>query len=329
MRRADTPRPRTGRVLACTLALLYSLAAPGYARQGGGATLDSIDSLLARGSYSEARTMLQSWWQSAEGGNAPSAEQRARALFLRARLHTDPRAAEEDYLTLALAHPAAPQAPAALLALGQGLLAAGELQRAATYLERLARDYPSSQLRPVALLWLARVNLAAERPNAACTSARQGGEAARSPELITLLRAEADEACRAAATGGADKPFPPVAQRQTDQSPQGQSEQAQPPPAQSSPTQRPPEGAAAATDRRFTLQVGAFREQAGAKALAARLREAGFEPRIVVVPGNSLRRVRIGVFQNAAEANAMARRVRAAGFEVVVTSDVAVERPVS
>lgn len=287
-------------ILACAIALVLVLAAPGQARQGP-VTLEGIDSLLARGSYAQARTMLESWWSDLASGKDPSPSHQAHALFLRARLNTDPRTAQNDYLTLALAHPAAPEAPAALLALGQGLLATGELQRAATYLERLARDYPTSPLRPIALLWLARVHLAAEQPNAACSSARQGGAATRDGELVALLRAEEAAACGAAAKGTSDKPFAQTAERL-------------------------PQTAASTPQRPFTLQVGAFRDVGGAASLAARLQKAGFETRIVTLPGNSLHRVRVGTFQTTAEASAMARKVRAAGFEVVVTTDVANER---
>lgn len=290
--RASRPRRRRGlghllaTTLAPLLALSFSSAGPGYARQGQEA-LASVDSLLARGSYAEARKQLESWWQGTANTEATSQNLRARALFLRARLHTDPRAAQDDYLTLALAHPAAPEAPAALLALGQGLLATGELQRAASYLERLARDYPTSPLRPLALLWLARVHLAADQPNAACTSARQGGTATRDPTLVTLLKTEEAEACAAAASGRSDKPPAPA----------------------------------------YTLQAGAFREAQGAATLATRLEKAGFHTRVVLVPGSPLRRVRIGAFQTSAEADAMARKLRAAGFQAVVTTDAASERP--
>jgi cell division septation protein DedD len=304
-------------VLLCSIALLIALAAPGQARQTQ-AALDSIDSLVSRGNAAEARTRLERWWRSAEGARAPSQPLLARALFLRARLATDPRAAVDDYLTLALAHPTAPEAPAALLNLGQGLHATGDHQRAAAYLERLARDYPTTPLRPLALLWLARVNLAAERPGAACAAARQGTPNTRDPELLALLKAEEADACGAAARGTADKAFVTTTR-------------ADGPPAASPPAPSPPAGNAPApsVSRRYTLQAGAFRESRGAATLAARLRQAGFETRTVTIPGNSLYRVRVGTFQTAAEAESMARRVRAAGFDVVVTADAATEKPAS
>ena len=62
------------------------------------------------------------------------------------------------------------------------------------------------------------------------------------------------------------------------------------------------------------------------KAVAADIGGVGFEPRIVLVTGSDLRRVRIGSFPTAAEANAMAGKIRAAGFEIVVVSDAATER---
>jgi tetratricopeptide (TPR) repeat protein len=309
--------------------LFFALAAPALAQQGTPAsaperTLDAVDSLVARGSPAEARVRLEEWWKSTAGGARSNPNLQARALFLRARLNTDPLAAQDDYLALALGHPTAAQTPAALLYLGQGLFALGEQPRAATYLERLSRDYPASPLRPTALLWLARVRMAAEQPNAACASVREGSAASHDPDLAALFRAEEARACALAASGIVDKPHPTVATP-----PQHERVSAAQP--ATSPTTRNGQAessrATPAANLRFALQVGAFRQPSGAAALAARLRKAGFEPRIIFLPGNTLHRVRIGAFQTAAETAALARSVRAAGFEGVVVSDAASERP--
>src|SRR5690606_40365968 len=59
-----------------------------------------------------------------------------------------------------------------------------------------------------------------------------------------------------------------------------------------------------------SVQVGAFRNPRGAQDLAARLRSAGFEPRIITVEGNTLLRVRVGYFPDGNAARAHARRLR-------------------
>jgi hypothetical protein len=252
----------------------------------------------------------------------------ARALFLRAQLETDPLSAQDDYLALALGHPTAREAPAALLYLGQGLLATGDHYRAVAYLERLARDYPASPHRPTALLWLVRVRMAAGQPNAACADAREGSAAARDPDLATLFRVEEAEACATAARGVADKPLSTTPEPRQLQlaTTTGESPTA-------SPTARSARSEGGkdepATARPFALQAGAFRGAGGAAALAGQLRKVGFESRIVFVPGSALYRVRIGFFQSAAEAEDLIRRVRAAGFEIVLVSDTPSERPAS
>lgn len=305
-------------LLAACLFLLPTV--PLHAQQ---ISLERVDSLVQQGSYAEARSVLQQWWEYAEAARQTDRPRLARALFLRARLATDLRAAEDDYLALALGHPAAPETPAALLYLGQGLAAAGEHQRAATYLERLTRDHPNSTHRPTALLWLSRIQLAAEQPDAACASARQGGTATRDPDLRGLLRTAEEMACAAAARSTGDKPFMAAAEPVRRSGTSTGSAAAAPPTTPGADRDRATVPTAA---RGFALQVGAFREARGAAGLAARLRRAGFEPRIVLVPGSALHRVRVGTFGSAAEAGARARELRTAGFEAVVASDVASER---
>jgi cell division protein FtsN len=77
---------------------------------------------------------------------------------------------------------------------------------------------------------------------------------------------------------------------------------------------------------RFTVQLGAFGQAAGAQALAARVRDRGFDVRIVTVEGSSLLRVRAGRFTSESEAAALQSRLRSAGFEVNLSSDADRER---
>lgn len=279
------------------LAIALAALAPSAA-EAQGDLVARADSLIAAGNYSAARGLLEEGRGDAEfAALAPA--RKARLLFLRARLNPDPQGAESDYLALVLGYPTAPEAPAALLYLGQGLHARGDYLRAAAYLERLVRDYPGDPHRGAGLLWLSRVQLAAQRPNEGCQTARQALAAVREPDQRAL--AESVQAASCAQAGGApDRPYTPV-EREVSR----------------------PEMSERGS---FALQAGAFRRAEGADAVARRLRQAGFDPRIVFLRDSSLRHVRIGRFDTAAAAAEAARKLRAAGFDVVVVSDATAER---
>jgi tetratricopeptide (TPR) repeat protein len=288
-----------------TLALLTLGALAPAALAAQPPSLDQAEQLIARGEYAAARELIERWWREEPATNAtidPTA--RPRALLLRARLATDPAAAEQDYLALALGHPSSPEAAEALLRLGQGLLTAGQPSRAIVYLERLARDHPLSPHRALGLLWLARARRAAGLPGPACEAATEAATlGGSSPELVELIRSEQVASCRRIP----DQPRTARTQRQGAGGRQAQ--------------------AGAAEGTVFAAQAGAFRDANGAQTLAAQLRAAGFEPRIVRVPGSGLVRVRVGRFSNAADAEALVARLRAAGFPALVVRDAARESP--
>lgn len=275
---------------------------------GQDAELARVESLIGAGRYDEARAGIRRWWADAGSGRSVPAPARVHALMLRARLATDPADAERDYLAVALGHPTAPAAPRALLALGQALFAAGSIDRATAYLRRLVDDYPTNPERAVGLLWLARARTAAGDPAGACTAARRGIDAVQAsavePAATALLRLEAEQACGLAGVEVADAP--PREPRPT-------------------PADAPPAGTvsdpAAASDGRYAVQTGAFRNRDGAVTLADRLRRAGYSPRLVFVPANRLLRVRIGRFEDRAGADDLMRRLLAAGFPAVVVRD--------
>jgi cell division septation protein DedD len=297
---------------ALLVALFTLLAAPSAHAQD--ATLARVDSLTAAGRLSDARATLAAW-RGRHPTGSPDAEPaaHAQALFLEGRLATDAAAAIEAYLALALAYPTSGFAPAALLRLGQGLLAAGDAPRAAAYLERLTADYPRASERPAGLLWLARAHAAARRPDRACTTARTGVEAgaAADPDIRALLRSEEEAACRTAEASNDPPPAePPAARTET-------------PPARTEPARPALERPANA---RFAAQAGAFRDHDAAHALAQRLASAGFDARVVILDGSALARVRVGAFARAADAEAEAARLRTRGIDAIVVDDVQRER---
>lgn len=249
-------------------------------------SLSRVDSLVTAGEYDAARTALDRWWSAHDGFDVPGSDM-ARALMLRAKLQTDPAAAESDYLALVLGYPASPLAPEALLRLGQGLLATGDAPRAAAYLRRLTADYPGRAERPAAFLWLARANTATRQYAAACRAANTGLADARDPQVVAMLRIEAGATC-----SGPQSPATGVAR------PSGE----------------------------WAVQTGAFRQRAGANALMERLRGAGYSPRLVLVPRSDLMRVRIGQFTTSGEARDLLTRLRNEGFDAVVVRDADQER---
>jgi cell division septation protein DedD len=337
------------------------LAASASHARAQDAALDRVQNLAATGRFTEARNTLEQWERSfADPRSNATPSDRARALYLRGVLSTDPKEAGEAFLAVALSYPSSSSAPGALLRLGQGLLANGEANRAVAYLERLRADYPGSPHRETGWLWLARAHMAAGSPVAACAAAREGITQASSANLVTLLELERDNTCavqrevpfpttQVAVDPDPNQPQRPTAQPQT-------AAPAAPSPAPPTPVAtraeppatRPPAPVAAATPAptpaaapaatpaarrdappaaaQFAVQAGAFRERAAAETIARELRAKGFDARVVIVDGSPLHRVRSGAFTSREQAMTAARRIINAGFEALIVSDVRTER---
>lgn len=296
------------RATRCAFVLLLLTATAARAQRS---PLDRADSLLNAGQYEQARLALVDWQRANPPGTRVDAATRARALFLSARLVDDGARAHELYLSVALSYPTAPEAPQALLKLGQGLLASNDPRRALPYLERLTRDYPSAPDRSLAYLWLARAQLALGAPTTACATL---GTALRTRvaagDNATLIEAEEDRVCNAS-TIAADSirpvdPAPPVTT---------------PPPPPVESVRPRPSGAVL-----YAAQAGAYRNHQSAHALAAQLRRGGFDARVAFLQDGTLALVRIGIFRTWGEANAQVRRVRDAGFPAIIVEDVQRER---
>lgn len=83
------------------------------------------------------------------------------------------------------------------------------------------------------------------------------------------------------------------------------------------------------TNGSFAIQVGAFREIAGARTMKQQLERAGLDDvRLVRVPDNTLIRVRVGNYANRAAANTTLSRLQAKKFTGVVVNDADKESPV-
>jgi cell division protein FtsN len=157
--------------------------------------------MIATGRLTEARNTLNAWER--DNGNPLSEatpDDRARALYLTGALSTDAKAAEDAFIGVVLGYPSSPVAPDALLRLGQSLYAAGENDRALTYLQRLRSDYPGSPQRETGMLWLTRAQLAGGNAAAACGTARETLFNTTNENVRTLIEIERDRAC--AQSGG-------------------------------------------------------------------------------------------------------------------------------
>jgi hypothetical protein len=80
---------------------------------------------------------------------------------------------------------------------------------------------------------------------------------------------------------------------------------------------------------RYTVQLGAFLDEARAAALLERAAEAGLDVRLVRVQGSRLMHVRVGRFDSSAQASVSFQSVTALGFTAAVVHDAQNEEPVS
>lgn len=80
-------------------------------------------------------------------------------------------------------------------------------------------------------------------------------------------------------------------------------------------------GDASGSQGAFTVQLGAFSSRGRAEALQRRVSDAGFDARLVTVPGSPLIRVRVGVFDAQQGADAILKRLQDLGFTAAVARD--------
>jgi cell division septation protein DedD len=158
------------------LALGVALHGP-VSAQGDATTLDRIDSLVARSRFRDAVAALDAWERAHTGSKttasrATSAD-RARALMLRARLTQSSDSVRTIYVDLAASYPSSPEAPIALLRLAQLAYAEDDTLRALSYIQRLARDYQSTDANREAADIRSRLGSQQATPQLAPQSQRQ------------------------------------------------------------------------------------------------------------------------------------------------------------
>ena len=180
----DEPRRRRGVIRLSALILAVGVAVPVGAQE----SLEVVDSLALAGRADEARTVLESWWQSQRVQS--SRRDRQRGLWLRAILTVDPRMAGLDFQRLVLEYPGGSYSDEAMLRLGLISAAAEDLPRAAGYFRTLVTEYPRSPQRRQAEEWLSEHVVAVE---AAAAAVREAEAAAREEEAeVREAAADAD-----------------------------------------------------------------------------------------------------------------------------------------
>ena len=282
----DEPRRRRGVIRLSALILAVGVAVPVGAQE----SLDVVDSLALAGRADEARTVLESWWQSQRVRS--SRRDRQRGLWLRATLTVDPRMAGLDFQRLVLEYPGGLHSDEAMLRLGLISAAAEDLPRAAGYFRTLVTDYPRSPQRRQAEEWLSEHVWAVEEAEAA---AREEEAAVREEEAE--VREEEAEVREAAADADAREPDVDSPDRTESATPG------------------------------YAVQVGAFESEERARSLVAAVNASGFRARMVRVTGSALVHVRIGTFLDRTGAAELMVRVRRRGHEATIAVDVAEEEP--
>lgn len=233
------------------------LAAPAGAQRARAPELGEVQRLVEADRYADARAELRRWWET-RGERADGAA-RATGLYLRAVLADSLEAAERDLLRVTIEHPLASEADDALLRLGHARLARRDTLGAQIHFARLVREYPQSPLRPVAHRALVSLGLVPESAEA-----------------------------------------PPSAPA---------TPQARPP------SRPPPRAADAPAVDRFTVEVASERSIARASETATALRARGFDAFLVIVGEGSTVRVRVGGFPTRAAADGLVARLRGAGYK--------------
>ena len=257
---------------------------PGVAQDGVDSALTRIERLVVAGDRSSARVLIDSLL----GTLPPDSPRVVDALYWRAQSATSAADAERDYLRIALEHPFTARAPEALVALAQLEFARGDRNAARRRFDRVLRDYPSGKHVARASLWSGRLAIEDRDYVTGCATLNSARSLVASDQVE--LRNQYDyfiaQCERAPASGDTTA------------------------------TTSDPAATAGATAVQFSIQVAAYTVRRDATAMAARLKERGFDAR--VVGDRAPFRVRAGRYPTRALAMAALARMRAARVDGIV-----------
>lgn len=337
------------RINAVIIALVCSGApAVALAQEQQRPLLDQAESAVTSGVFKDARVLLEEWRQRNPSSSRADQEAQARYHILAARVTTNADSAEDHYLTVAVNYPTSRVAPDALVRLAQARHARGDVQQAVDYLQRVLADYPSTDQRALAAVWLTRLQtgtMSGTNAGARNCDLLRSVEAGNNVEIIELLKAERTRVCSpsniAASTPAPARPKPADTARVISAAPPKTSpavsrpvatDTARKAPAKTTiaaPIPTPAAAAPSSPTARVAVQVGAFRELAGARAVLQQLQRDGYpDARLVRVLGNTLIRVRVGRFASGSAAAPLLARLAAADISAVLVTDVQNETPV-
>ncbi|HEX9886438.1 MAG TPA: SPOR domain-containing protein [Longimicrobiales bacterium] len=329
---------RSVRAGVALVAATLAVAASPAAGQDG---LERADALARAGRADEARAQLSAWWDS-DRGSASRADLQ-RGIWLRALLTVEPQEASLDFQRLVVEFPGGRFSDQALLRLAQAAEAAGDPHGAADHHRVILRDYPGSPLRLDSRSWLdSHEELLARTPRVERPAPRRA-EPEPEPEVVEEAAPPEPPAPDTAAAGDVTV-VPEVAAvpaelpgkhdvRATEAvpdstPPEPSAATTRPEFPQEPPLERPPElPPVSEPEGDYTVQLGAFSGEAGARLLSDRATRAGLDPRTVIVVGSPLLRVRVGRFSDADPATRLYDRVVRMGFEAMVLADATRERP--
>ena len=267
------------------LVLAGGTATAGFA-QDVDSSLARIERLIVANDRPAARSLADSLFTALP----PDSPRAADVLYWRAASASNAADAERDYKRIAVEFSLSPRAPDALLALAQLEFARGDRTAARRRFDHLLRDYPSGKHVPRASLWSGRLAIEDRDPSGCPTlqSARP-----KVPAEDIELRNQFDYFIgQCALLMPADTTTP------------------------SAPSTPPAPAATNGNATQFSVQVAAYSARRDATTLSNRLKQRGFDVR--VVGDRAPYRVRIGRYATRAEAVAALGRMRASQVTGIV-----------
>jgi len=306
--------------------------------------LGSLEQLARDGRTDEARRGMALWWEAA--GDTASPGELEWALWLRGRLAADPDEAAADYYRLLDEFPSGPYADLALLRLAQTALVRGDSAQARVHYADLVADYQGRPSATAAGVWL-ELNALAVQAEAAlpqalppevgeppvertvqdqAPAAQEAATAAAALEVVAPQESPAPdpaprEEAPATPAPGLEAPAPEAETPAPE--PEPPAPEAQTPAPTDMPRAEPPPAQAVA------VQLGAYLTDVRAFRVVERAAEAGFESRVVKVPGSPLFCVRVGTWTERAEAEAVAAAAESAGFRPRIVGGLHREEPIN
>ncbi len=306
-------------VLTLGLGAIGAVAPADASAQEAPVSLDRVEELTRMGRTEDARHLLLEWWDTSYA--KASRQDVQHALWLRGSLTVDPAQAELDYQRLVTEYPGGPFSDQALLRLAQAAFVRGDSATAAQDVARIAREYRGSATARSAQAWLASAGpvIVREQPGPGQPPDTVSGAVAALPPDVRGTPPDTLRSGKAAEpdslTAAAAPPAPAAGTVISE-------------PDTLTAAARPPRTEYIAPQPRFAVQLGAFADRGRAETLRRRAATAGFDARLVLIPGSDLVRVRVGAFDEEQEADAILRRLKASGFTAAVARDAHLEKTI-